>query len=224
MPAQVKKKKKLSKRIQLSVLIGLLKSFFTIEKYLLTIKKINYPKDPFILSMWHRHQCMINGVEDKDKFYVLISASNDGEMIAKAIECLDLKSIRGSSKRHGASAALSIIDKLKEGNSVAIMVDGPRGPVGKVKDGVVNISKLSGVPITPVAWASKDKTFLTFNSWDKFQLPFGKCYTIALFGDPIYIPEDADKEEMQKWCIKVEEAMNALQKDLEENFDKYKDM
>lgn len=216
------KEKKIKDKIKLSILISLLKSFFTIEKYLLKIKHINYPKGQFILSMWHAHQCMSNGIEDKSKFYILISASNDGEIIAKAIECLNLMSVRGSSKRHGTKAALELIDKLKEGNSAAIMVDGPKGPRGKVKEGIVNISKLSGVPIVPVMWASKDKTFLKINSWDLFRLPFGYCRTIALYGDPIYIPAETTKEEMANWCLKIEEEMNRLEKDLEENYDKYR--
>lgn len=216
------KKRKYKGKINLSVLINLLKAFFTIEKYLLRIKHINYPQGQFILSMWHAHQCLSYGVKDKSNFYVLVSASNDGEIVAKAIECLGLKSVRGSSKRHGATAALSLIDKLKDGGSAAIMVDGPKGPRGKVKEGIVNISKLSSVPIVPVLWASKDVTFLKFNSWDLFRLPFGPCRTIALYGDPIYIPEEATKEDMSVWCEKIEAEMNRLEKDLEENYNSYR--
>lgn len=216
------KKRKYKGKINLSVLINLLKVFFTIEKYLLKIKHINYPQGQFILSMWHAHQCLSYGVKDKSNFYVLVSASNDGEIVAKAIECLGLKSVRGSSKRHGATAALSLIDKLKEGGSAAIMVDGPKGPRGKVKEGIVNISKLSGVPIVPVLWASKDVTFLKFNSWDLFRLPFGPCRTIALYGNPIYIPEEATKEDMSVWCEKIEAEMSRLEKDLEENYNSYR--
>lgn len=216
------KERKFKEKVELAVLINILKLFFTIEKYLLKIKHINYPKGQFILSMWHAQQCMSNGIEDKSKFYILISASKDGEMIAKAIECLGLMSVRGSSKRHGTKAALELIDKLKEGNSAAIMVDGPKGPRGKVKEGIVNISKLSGIPIVPVIWGSKDKTFIKINTWDMFVLPFGLCRTIALYGDPIYIPAETTKEEMTLWCQKVEDEMNRLEKDLEENYDKYK--
>lgn len=219
-----KKKIKYKGKIDISLIIAVLKCFFSIQKRLLSIKHINYPKGQFILSLWHSHQCLSYGVKDKSNFYVLISASNDGEIVARAIECLDLKSVRGSSKRHGASAALSLIDKLKDGGSAAIMVDGPRGPRGKVKEGIVNISKLSGVPIIPAIWASKDITFLKFNSWDFFRIPFGPCRTVALYGDPIYIPAETTKEEMSAWCEKIEQEMNRLEKDLDENYEKYRKM
>lgn len=211
----------LKEKIKLGILTFLLKIFFLTEKHLLKIKSINYPKEQFIFSMWHCHQCLVYGVEDKSKFYALISASNDGEIIAKAAECLNIKSVRGSTKRRGVAASLELIEKLKEGNSAGIMVDGPRGPKGKVKDGIINIAKLTGVPIVPVAWTSRNKTFLTLSSWDLFRVPLGPCQTVALYGDPIKIPEELTKEETKEWCLKIENAMNDLQQDLEENYEKY---
>lgn len=208
-------------KFKLNVLINLLKSYFLIEQHLLKIKHVNYPEMQFIFAMQHCHQCLVYGVKDKSKFYALISASNDGEIIAKAAECLNIKSIRGSSKRRGVAASLELIDRIKEGNSAGIMVDGPRGPKWKVKDGIVNIAKITRVPIIPVAWTSKNKTFLTFNSWDKFNAPLGPCQTVALYGEPIYIPEELTKEEIKEYCIKIEEENRKLQSELEENYDKY---
>lgn len=214
-------KRKFKEKVKLGILIALLKLFFHIEKHLLKIKNINYPKKQVIFSMWHCHQCLVYGIEDKSNFYALISASNDGEIIAKAAECLNIKSVRGSTKRRGVAASLELIEKLNQGNYAAIMVDGPRGPKGKVKDGIINISKLSGVPIVPVAWTSKDKTFFTFNTWDKFQVPIGPCNSVALYGEPVYIPSELTKDEMQLFCQKIEDEMNRLEQDLNENYEKY---
>lgn len=215
------KDRKFKDKLKLGFLINLVKVFFHIEKHLLKIKNINYPVNQVIFSMWHCHQCLVYGIEDKSKFYALISASNDGEIIAKAAECLNIKSVRGSTKRRGVAASLELIEKLNEGNSAAIMVDGPRGPRFKAKDGIINISKISGVPIVPCAWFSKDKTFLEFNTWDKFKVPVGFCKSVALYGEPIYIPKELTKEESIFWTNKVEEEMLKLQKELEDNFDKY---
>jgi hypothetical protein len=216
-----KKNRKLKDRIKIFFLVVLLKTFFSIQKYFTHIKQINYPEGQFILAMWHGHQCIVYGVKDKSKFYVLISASNDGEIIAKAAETLGIKAVRGSSKRRAVAASLELIDKIKEGNSAAIMVDGPRGPKGKVKGGIINIAKITGIPIIPVMWASKDKTFFKFNSWDNFQIPFGQCHTVALYGKPIYIPQDMPKEDEKKWRKKVQKEMNKLEQDLITNYDKY---
>ena len=215
------KNRSFKEKIQLWVLIKRLKLFFLTEQHFLKIKHINYPDSQFIMSMWHRHQCLTYGIKDKNKFFALISASNDGEIIAEAAKVLNIQSVRGSSGRRGVAASLELIEKLKEGNSVAIMVDGPKGPRGKVKDGIVNIAKISGVPIIPAYWTSKDKTFLTFPTWDGFQVPIGFCKSIAIYGEPIYVKEDITKEEMKEKCIEIEEAMNKLEQDLNQNYDKY---
>ena len=215
------KERKFKEKLTLFVLINLLKTFFFFQKFVTSIKTINYPEGQFILSMWHCHQWVVYAVKDKENFRVLISASNDGEIIAEGALSLGIKSVRGSSKRHGTSAALGLIDNLKDGGSIGIMVDGPKGPKRKVKDGIINIAKLSGIPIIPVSWQSKNRTFHKFNTWDEFQIPFGPCKTVALFGEPIHIPNDITKEEMQDWCLKLEEAMNKVEKDLEENYDIY---
>lgn len=213
--------RKFNEQFKLDILIKLVTLYFQTEKYMVTIKNVNYPKEQCIFSMWHCHQCLTYGIENKDKFFALISASNDGEVVAKAAETMGIMSVRGSTKRHGVAASLELIDKLKEGNDIAIMVDGPKGPVYKVKDGIINIAKISGVPIIPCAWHSPDKTFISFNTWDKFKAPFGPCKTVALYGNPIHIPPELTKEETKEWCTVVENAMLNLQKDLEENFDKY---
>ncbi len=216
-----KNNRKIKDRIKIFFLALLLKTFFLTERFFLSIKQINYPKGQFILAMWHCHQCVVYGIQDKSKFFVLISASNDGEIIAKAAETMGIMSVRGSSKRRAVAASLELIDKIKEGNSAAIMVDGPRGPKGKVKAGIINIARITGVPIVPVIWASKDKTFFKFNSWDEFQIPFGPCKTIALYGKPIYVPEDLPKEDTKKWRKKIEKALHSLEEDFENNYDKY---
>ena len=207
--------------IQIGILTKILSGFFFIEKYFVKIKNINYPKQQVLFAIWHGEQCVVYGNEDKSKFYVLVSASNDGEIISKAIDTLGIKSVRGSSKRRAVAGSLELLDRLKDGSSVAIMVDGPRGPKGKVKDGIINMAKLSGVPIVPVSWQSKDKTFIAFNSWDNFRIPVGYCRTVALYGEPIYIPSELTREDQKAMCERLEEEMLKVRQDLTENFDKY---
>lgn len=213
--------KKFKEKIQINILSILASMFFSVQKRLLDLRLINYPTQPVIFAIWHKNQCMIYATKDKEKFYVLISASNDGEIISRGIKCLGLKSIRGSSKRKGVSASLEILDKLKDGNSIAMMVDGPRGPKEKVKDGIIYMAKNSGIPIVPAAWDSKDKTFVHFKTWDGFRIPVGFCKLVALYGEPIYIPQDISKEDVKVWCEKIENELKNLEEDINKNYDEY---
>lgn len=208
--------------IKIFLLAKLVKFVFAIEKFLVSYKRVNYPKEfPCILALWHAHQCVLYNFKDRDHLHVLVSRSNDGEIIAQGVESLGLRTVRGSQKRNAVSATLELIDKLAQGENIAITVDGPRGPKRVVKDGIINIAKNSGVPIIPLVWYSKDKSFVKFNSWDEFRYPMGLCKTVALYGDPIYIPKDISKEEVKKYSKIVEDKILALYDDLKANYEKY---
>ena len=153
----------------------------------------------------------------------MVSKSNDGEIVAAATEQVGLKVIRGSHKRHGAGATLQMLEKLEQGESAAITIDGPRGPIGVVKDGVVNIAKLSQVPIVPMTWYSPSKWLLKFNTWDEFRFPLLAVKTIAVYGEPIYVPADCSNEELEMYRQKVETALKDLYKYAQDNFNELRE-
>lgn len=210
---------KIDKKHTVSALSFLIKHFYTLESWFYNCKNINFPKEkPAIFALWHAHQCALYANEDRGNLNVMISKSNDGEIIAAATEHMGMKVIRGSHKRAGASASLAMIEKLEQGESAAITIDGPRGPKGVVKDGVVNIAKLTQVPIIPMTWYSPSKWLLKFDTWDEFRFPILGVKTIAIYGEPIYVPSDCSKEDMEIYKQKVETALNDLYKQAVENF------
>lgn len=210
---------KIDKKYTVAVLSFLIKHFYTLESWFYNCKNINFPKEkPAIFALWHAHQCALYANEDRGTLNVMISKSNDGEIIAAATEHMGMKVIRGSHKRAGASASLAMIEKLEQGESAAITIDGPRGPKGVVKDGVINIAKLTQVPIIPMTWYSPSKWLLKFKTWDEFRFPILGVKTIAIYGEPIYVPSDCSKEDMEIYRQKVETALNDLYKQAVENF------
>ena len=211
---------KLDKKYSTPILAFLVKNFYTFESWFYDCKNINFPKNkPVIFALWHAHQCALYANEDRAHLNVMISKSNHGEIIAAATERVGIKVIRGSHKRAGASATLAMIEKLEQGENAAITIDGPRGPKGVVKDGIINIAKLSQAPIVPMTWYSPSKWWIKFNTWDEFRFPVLGVKTIALYGEPIYIPSDCSKEETEMYRQKLETALNDLYKQAQENFD-----
>ncbi len=208
------------KRKVVSILSFLVKNFYAFESLFYDCKNVNYPKQkPAIFALWHAHQCALYANEDRGSLNVMISKSNDGDIIAAATEHMGIKTVRGSHKRSGAGATLAMLEKLEQGESAAVTVDGPRGPKGKVKDGVINIAKLSQVPIIPMTWYSPSKWLLKFDTWDEFRFPLLGVKTIAVYGEPIYVPADATKEEIEEYRQKVEIALFDLYQYAQENFD-----
>lgn len=191
----------------------LAKSFMQIQKHFTHMLEINNKElKPCIYAMWHSDQFCVYGVEDKAHLSILISKSADGEIVSYATESLGFKTVRGSSKKKGAiESTMHMIDLLKKGETVAITVDGPSGPLHKVKNGVIKIAQMSGAPIVPVCWYSEDKTFIKLPSWDKMTSPIGNCRILNLYGEPIYVPSELTAEELEDYKEKLRTSLLELQ-------------
>ncbi len=196
---------------------------FEYEEKLATYKNINYPKGKqVIFALWHAHQCALYCCEEKNRLNVLISKSRDGEVITRATQHMGINVVRGSQNRGGAKASLELIDKLAQGENIAITVDGPKGPKRKVKNGILFIAKKSQVPIVPMVWYSPERNFLNIkSSWDGLRFPIGRINILISYGEPIYVPQDADEVQMEEIKLKLEQSMQALYDDLKEKFDEY---
>ena len=205
-------------------LFGLLvKIAFHIKKYFYDCKVINYPKNlnGCLFALWHSRQCGVYGIPEREKLHCLISRSRDGEIIAAAAESLGIKTVRGSQKKGGTQASLEILDVLKEGNNVAITIDGPKGRKEDVRKGIVEIAKLSGVPIVPFAWYSPSKGFIKLKTWDDFCFPLFCKKLCLLCGEPIYVDKDADDNAIEKIRKQVEDDLIMLQNEVSKNFFEY---
>ena len=198
------------------------RAFFKIQEFFTHIIEVNHPEiDSCLYAMWHRNQCAIYGFKDKPTVSVLVSQSKDGDVVARGIKPMGFKLVRGSKGRKGAiEASMQMIEALKSGERCAMMVDGPRGPAEKVKDGAIKIAKLSGKPIVPVCWYSTNFNWIKLPSWDGLRMPIFDVRLINLYGDPIYVPEDADDETVERVRLQLEESLKELDKRIPEEYEK----
>ncbi|MBO5739390.1 lysophospholipid acyltransferase family protein [bacterium] len=200
----------------------LVRGFFKIQEYFTHIVEVNHPDlDSCLYAMWHGNQCAIYGFKDKPTVSVLVSQSRDGDVVAKGIKPMGFKLVRGSKGRSGAiEASMQMIDALKNGERCAMMVDGPRGPAKVVKDGAIKIAKLSGKPIVPVCWYSTNFNWVKLPSWDGLRMPFLDVRLINLYGEPIYVPEDADDEALEKARLQLQNSLEDLDKRIPDEYKK----
>src|SRR5574344_1500099 len=212
----------ISSEKKVDFLAGAVNFAFGIQKYLTPIIEVNNKNlKPCIYAMWHAHQCCIFGLQEKSRINVLISRSIDGEIIARATEKLGFKTVRGSKGKKGSvEATMKLIEKLKEGEDIAIMVDGPSGPNRKVKNGVIKIAQMSGAPIVPVVWYSPDKSFLEIPSWDKFTYPLGYTRLINLYGEPIIVDKNSNEDEIESLRKNLEISLLDLEKNVYDEWKK----
>jgi len=115
---------------------------------------------PCLIVFWHGQLLMMPYMYHGPGVRILVSQHRDGELIARIMHRFGFETIRGSTTRGGVMALRRMVRSVREGWDLAVTPDGPRGPRHRVQPGVVEVSRLTGVPIFPVAFgASKKKSF-----------------------------------------------------------------
>jgi len=129
---------------------------------------------------------------------LMISRSADGEFIAGVAARSGWRPVRGSSSKGGRSAALAVISHLKETGLAGHVVDGPTGPFGKVKAGLIRIALGADAVIVPF-YVSADRAWY-FRSWDRFFIPkpFARVTLTYDHIIPIHEPESENDFEAQR--------------------------
>ena len=172
----------------------------------------NAPRGPVLFTFWHNRMLLMPPFYETSlpgrKGICLISASSDGEMIARIVEHFGIKAARGSSSRYGKKALRELADHLENGLDVAITPDGPRGPKYRIQQGIIGLAEMSGVPIYPLSYDAARK--IELNSWDGFiiPLPFTKCRFVI--GEPMVIQRTSNENEFEAGRKRLEEALLKL--------------
>jgi lysophospholipid acyltransferase (LPLAT)-like uncharacterized protein len=173
------------------------------------------PQRSVIFAFWHNRIFLLPFLfkkhwssRQRDKVVVLVSASKDGEKLARVLETFDLICVRGSSSRRGNEALRELAHLMDEGYDAGITPDGPRGPKYQVAPGVVSLAQLAGAPIVPVSYDVDWK--ITLKSWDAFMipLPFSRArFRVAL---PITVAHDADDQRREDKRLELESVLKSL--------------
>jgi hypothetical protein len=174
-------------------IIGLLRFFLRIE-----IVGEEYPRafwnkgEHVILAFWHDQLLlMVKGYRGPGA-RILISASKDGELIARTMRCFGQGAVRGSSTRGGRAAFKAMMALAAEPFDLVLTPDGPRGPRHRIKPGVVQLARLTGRPVIPMAFVcSRGRRFA---SWDRFLLPYPFSRGVYAFGEPLVYRKGEDAE------------------------------
>lgn len=159
------------------------------------------PVQKCIYAFWHENMLLLANQYGGLGNRVLISQHADGQLIAEMCGYLGFEPIRGSTTRGGVEAVRRIVREGQAG-SLIITPDGPRGPRRQVQRGLVYLAAHTGLPIVPVGLACPRPWRM--KSWDRFVLPRPFSRAICLTAEPIVVPADADKEQLEYHRQQVE--------------------
>lgn len=162
-----------------------------------------------IYTFWHNRVFLSTYFWRRRRIVVMTSRSFDGEYIARFIQRFGYGAARGSSTRGATGAVVEMVRLMRAGCPTAFTIDGPKGPRYVAKMGAVLLAKKTGNPILPFT-ITPEKFWEAKKSWDGFQVP--KPFTRARVGiaAPIFVPSDADDEEMNAKRDELQRALDEL--------------
>ncbi len=166
---------------------------------------------PYILTLWHgRIFYLFYYLRRHPDYFLLISPSEDGDLLARLARLMGYSVIRGSTYKKAVSAARSLIKVLRRNQRIIIIADGSRGPRCVAQPGSVQLAGITGAPIFPMTFGAKNKVVL--NSWDKFviPLPFTRC--TLNFSSPISLPPKSSEQIIEEKRLELENALNRINK------------
>jgi len=167
-----------------------------------------YKSQPVIYAVLHGHQLLLYGFPYHLPMVQMCSLSHDGELLTRVFRLMGFTVVRGSSSRRGREAAFEMTDLIYHGCWGALAVDGPRGPYGVVKRGIVDIARDSQALVIPLVAAAKYSYSL--KSWDRFILPLPFSAAVTIEGKPIEVPLELLEDEAEAIRNKLERQLHEL--------------
>lgn len=169
-----------------------------------------------VVVTWHRAAIFFLGSFGSFHPAIMISRSNDGEILAGFFKALGGIPVRGSSSGGGMAALRQMAKYISGGprRYAGTVADGPRGPRYKAKDGMIRLAIHTNLPMAPVMWSAK-RCWCLKNTWDKTAIPkpFAKVYLD--FGAPrCYLPH-LDREQLELARQDLEREMVAMKDELD---------
>ena len=163
---------------------------------------------PCLFAFFHGQMFCLLSIEPRANMTALASNSRDGEIIARGGIGMGYNLVRGSRTHGGVKGALDVLEHTKRDHSILFNVDGPRGPRHVVKESIIRLAALSGLPIVPVVGEARSNK--KWKSWDRYVTPYLNSEMVIIFGEPIFVPANATKDQRESLRSELQASMDEL--------------
>lgn len=161
-----------------------------------------------IVAFWHNRLLMMPLLAAGVPVSIMVSQHRDGDIATRALAPLGIRTVRGSSTRGGVSGFRGLVEAYRRGDTLAVIPDGPRGPLYEAKPGVIRLGKATGATIFPVSCAVS--RFIRLRSWDQLVIPVPFSRVAFLTGEPIDVPSSARREELESYRLVLRRQLTEL--------------
>lgn len=166
------------------------------------VDALRHEGQPVALLLWHGQLLPLLYVVRFQSVAALVSTHRDGELIAQTARRLGCKLIRGSSSRGADRALMGLVRTLREGFTVAVTPDGPRGPNRSFAPGALVAAHRAGAPV--VAFCVHASRAWYLKSWDQFMIPKPFARLTVVFDTPLMVPGESGRDAAEAVPLFVE--------------------
>ena len=166
-------------------------------------------EEPLVATTWHRGLLIAAYCFRNRGVVVPVSQSRDGDLASSLLRHLGFAATaRGSSSRGATSLLRNLIRRARAGEPVAVLPDGPRGPAGSAKPGVIAVARASGARLVPIGVSAAPAR--QFGSWDRAILPLPFARVTCRYGEPIRVPKKATGEALERLRSQLEATLDRM--------------
>jgi lysophospholipid acyltransferase (LPLAT)-like uncharacterized protein len=165
----------------------------------------------YVFAVWHEYMLLPIALRGNRHLRALASSHADGEVVSRAMRHLGWGMARGSSTRGGTAALLRML--RDDDRHLALTPDGPRGPRRQMSLGPIFLGSKLALPLVclGVAYHRPWRT----GSWDRFGIPRPFSRARAVFGPPLPVPANLDREALEAYRAWFEQLLNWLTEEAE---------
>ena len=144
----------------------------------------DYPMEGQIFALCERDTLALGGLMAGRRFTVLVALGRDGNWASALLAALGCQVVRGSTRRGGTRALLQVTRSAQATNDpVGMVVDGPLGPAGVAKPGVVLCGLKAGRPVRALGVASRWSIRFP-GTWSGLYLPVPFSSVMVTYSEP----------------------------------------
>jgi lysophospholipid acyltransferase (LPLAT)-like uncharacterized protein len=177
------------------------------------VEKLIISTSPLIYTTWHCHLLSPLFLARRYRgpqlpMVLMASPSRDGEFIAAVARSLGFEVLLGSRRKGGVQTLKQMAARFNRGQSCGLIADGSRGPARIAQKGPLYLARQTQGSILPVAVAARRK--ITFNTWDKFELPLPFSRLALIVGEPLRVRPDDRGAALEGRRRELEASLNRL--------------
>ena len=158
-----------------------------------------------IFAVIHGRQFMVYNTLGYRGLCVMSSTSRDGRLQADVLKRFGFNVAFGSSSSSPVRALVGMIKLMQKGHNGIMAVDGPKGPIYKVKPGILFLAKKTDAVIIPYVFSANRAVIM--KAWDKYMLPKPFSKTVVFFGEPYLPSRENDKNTIKKESEELEKIL-----------------